>query len=64
MEFKPERFLNKDGKLDPNVMDPNVAAFGFGRRNRGLGFRSRAVTSIHRPISYGTCRLYILVTPL
>ncbi|EIN04655.1 CyP450 monooxygenase [Punctularia strigosozonata HHB-11173 SS5] len=30
-EFKPERFL-KDGKLDPTIQDPNVAAFGFGRR--------------------------------
>lgn len=29
--FKPERFL-KDGKLDSSVLDPNVAAFGFGRR--------------------------------
>ncbi|KAF5353990.1 hypothetical protein D9756_007074 [Leucocoprinus leucothites] len=29
--FKPERFL-KDGKLDPNVRDPSVAAFGYGRR--------------------------------
>ena len=31
LEFKPERFL-KDGKLDPNVQDPDSAAFGFGRR--------------------------------
>ncbi|TFK50343.1 cytochrome P450 [Heliocybe sulcata] len=30
-EFKPERFL-KDGQLNPNVRDPSVAAFGFGRR--------------------------------
>ncbi|KDQ53890.1 hypothetical protein JAAARDRAFT_38861 [Jaapia argillacea MUCL 33604] len=30
-KFKPERFL-KDGKLNPAVMDPNIAAFGFGRR--------------------------------
>ncbi|TFK35043.1 cytochrome P450 [Crucibulum laeve] len=30
-EFKPERFI-KDGVLDPTVRDPNVAAFGFGRR--------------------------------
>jgi len=29
--FDPERFL-KDGKFDRNVRDPNVAAFGFGRR--------------------------------
>jgi cytochrome P450 len=30
-EFKPERFLNADGTLNPNVMHPD-AAFGFGRR--------------------------------
>ena len=31
-EFQPERFL-KDGKLDPDVRDPDCAAFGFGRRS-------------------------------
>lgn len=31
-EFKPERFL-KDGKLDPDVLDPAlVGQFGYGRR--------------------------------
>ncbi|KDQ62322.1 hypothetical protein JAAARDRAFT_30217 [Jaapia argillacea MUCL 33604] len=30
-KFKPERFL-KDGKLNPEVRDPRMAAFGFGRR--------------------------------
>jgi len=29
--FKPERFL-LDGKLNPAIRDPDVAAFGFGRR--------------------------------
>ncbi|KAJ6452154.1 cytochrome P450 [Mycena vulgaris] len=29
--FKPERFL-LDGKINPAVRDPEVAAFGFGRR--------------------------------
>ncbi|KZP29737.1 cytochrome P450 [Athelia psychrophila] len=29
--FNPERFL-KDGKIDPNVQDPELAAFGYGRR--------------------------------
>ncbi|KAJ7241641.1 cytochrome P450 [Mycena rebaudengoi] len=29
--FKPERFL-LDGKLNPNIRDPDTAAFGFGRR--------------------------------
>jgi len=32
--FKPERFLTKDGKIDPNVRDPTDIAFGFGRRWR------------------------------
>ena len=32
LEFHPERYL-KDGKLDPNVRDPECAAFGFGRRS-------------------------------
>ncbi|KAF5357112.1 hypothetical protein D9756_006792 [Leucocoprinus leucothites] len=31
-EFIPERFLTKDRKLNPEVQDPSVAAFGFGRR--------------------------------
>ncbi|KZT20540.1 cytochrome P450 [Neolentinus lepideus HHB14362 ss-1] len=31
-QFKPERFLTDDGKLDPNVQDPMLAAFGYGRR--------------------------------
>ena len=30
-EFQPERYL-KDGKLNPDVRDPDCAAFGFGRR--------------------------------
>ena len=29
--FKPETFL-KDGQLNPNVRDPALIAFGFGRR--------------------------------
>ena len=31
--FIPERFLTEQGQLDPNVMDPTVACFGFGRRS-------------------------------
>ncbi|KAJ8080303.1 hypothetical protein AAF712_003741 [Marasmius tenuissimus] len=31
-KFRPERFLTKDGQLDPNVRHPDVA-FGFGRRS-------------------------------
>nr|GAT47917.1 cytochrome P450 [Mycena chlorophos] len=30
-QFKPERFL-RDGKLNPDIRDPETAAFGFGRR--------------------------------
>ena len=30
MEFQPERYL-KNGKLNPDVRDPDCAAFGFGR---------------------------------
>ena len=32
MEYQPERYL-KDGKLNPDVLDPDSAAFGFGRRS-------------------------------
>jgi cytochrome P450 len=31
-DFIPERYLGKDGKLDPSVPDPEMAAFGHGRR--------------------------------
>ncbi|KAI0693293.1 cytochrome P450 [Cerioporus squamosus] len=30
--FMPERFLGKDGELDPDVCDPARFAFGYGRR--------------------------------
>ena len=30
-EFRPERYL-KDGKLNPDMRDPDCAAFGYGRR--------------------------------
>ena len=29
--FKPERFI-KDGQINPNIRDPAMIAFGFGRR--------------------------------
>ncbi|KZP02374.1 cytochrome P450, partial [Athelia psychrophila] len=44
--FKPERFL-KDGKIDQSVMNPTIAAFGFGRRvcpGRGLAEKSAWLT--------------------
>ncbi|THH30750.1 hypothetical protein EUX98_g3442 [Antrodiella citrinella] len=31
-QFRPERFLDKDGNIDPLVRDPTTIAFGFGRR--------------------------------
>ncbi|KAH8093203.1 CyP450 monooxygenase [Cristinia sonorae] len=31
-EFKPERFLDEQGNVDPKVRDPATIAFGFGRR--------------------------------
>ena len=33
--FKPERYLN-NGQLDPNIRDPVLMAFGFGRRQVAL----------------------------
>ena len=32
MSFRPERFLRPDGSLNPDVQDPMLVAFGFGRR--------------------------------
>ena len=32
MEYQPERYL-KDGKLNPDVVDSDSVAFGFGRRS-------------------------------
>ncbi|KAJ7093420.1 cytochrome P450 [Mycena belliarum] len=31
-EFRPERYLTKEGVLDPTVQDPRSVVFGFGRR--------------------------------
>lgn len=30
--FNPDRFLNPDGKLDTTILDPEMVAFGYGRR--------------------------------
>ena len=32
MEYQPERYL-KDGRLNPDVIDPASVAFGYGRRS-------------------------------
>ncbi|KAH6905484.1 cytochrome P450 98A3 [Coprinopsis sp. MPI-PUGE-AT-0042] len=31
-QFNPERYLDQDGNIDTNVPDPDIAAFGYGRR--------------------------------
>ena len=38
-EFQPERYL-KDGKLNPDMRDPDCAAFGFGRRSVNTTYSS------------------------
>lgn len=30
--FKPERFIGENGQINPEVLDPRIVAFGFGRR--------------------------------
>jgi cytochrome P450 len=42
--FRPERFLNPDGTLNPSVRDPAVAAFGFGRVRR----RRLNILNVHK----------------
>lgn len=32
LDFKPERFLTSEGKFNHAVRDPELAAFGYGRR--------------------------------
>ena len=44
-EFRPERYL-KDGKLNPDVRDPDCAAFGFGRRSVNVTIYSLTYTSL------------------
>ena len=44
--FKPERFL-KDGKMDPNAVDPNRFAFGFARRYAAHAQRMIQGESVH-----------------
>jgi cytochrome P450 len=31
-EFKPERYLTSEGNINPHVLSPEDAAFGYGRR--------------------------------
>ena len=44
MKYQPERYL-KDGKLNPDVIDPDSAAFGFGRRSVDMSFSVMPCTS-------------------
>ena len=37
MEYRPERYL-KDGKLNPDVLDPDSVVFGFGRRSVNVSY--------------------------
>ena len=32
MKYQPERYL-KDGKLDPDMLNPDSVGFGYGRRS-------------------------------
>ncbi|KAI0672490.1 CyP450 monooxygenase [Trametes maxima] len=43
--FYPERFL-KDGKINPDVQDPNTFAFGYGRRYVGCPGKHFAESSL------------------
>jgi cytochrome P450 len=42
MVFQPERYL-KDGKLNPDVRDPDSAVFGFGRFNIFSNIRANGI---------------------
>jgi cytochrome P450 len=44
-KFNPDRFLDKDGQLNPSVLDPARMAFGFGRRCVIFPFLLRLVVS-------------------
>ena len=50
-EFHPERYL-KDGKLNPDVRDPDCAAFGFGRRSVNMTLYSPTSTLINSSPAY------------
>jgi cytochrome P450 len=31
-EFLPDRYIGKDGRINKSVPDPEIGAFGYGRR--------------------------------
>lgn len=45
-EFRPERFIGADGKLDLSIPDPANAVFGFGRRYVAGCWLSHVVRSL------------------
>ncbi|KAH6893682.1 O-methylsterigmatocystin oxidoreductase, partial [Coprinopsis sp. MPI-PUGE-AT-0042] len=48
-EFKPERYLTNDGKINPNILGPEDGAFGYGRRicpGRHLSNESLSIMAI------------------
>ena len=53
MKYEPERYL-KDGKLNPDVIDPDSLAFGFGRRSVDITFSVMPRTSygLNPPTSF------------
>ena len=53
-EFQPERYL-KDGKLNPDVRDPDCAAFGFGRRSVNITYSSKYIL-----LSINSSPVYVL----
>jgi cytochrome P450 len=32
LEFNPERYLTKEGQINPKVISPEDGSFGYGRR--------------------------------
>ncbi|KAH6919275.1 O-methylsterigmatocystin oxidoreductase [Coprinopsis sp. MPI-PUGE-AT-0042] len=45
-QFNPDRYLDKNGNIDTTVLDPEMAAFGYGRRicpGRHLGLETTAL---------------------
>ena len=54
MEYQPERYL-KDGKLNPDVLDPDSVAFGFGRRSVDLPYSVMRAISHRRSTPLSIC---------
>ncbi|TEB29714.1 O-methylsterigmatocystin oxidoreductase [Coprinellus micaceus] len=58
LEFKPERYL-KDGKPNPDALDPEAASFGYGRRicpgrhlsNESLTYMTASLLSVFNVVS-------------